>query len=71
LLQQIIPALLLMAPKLPGVVVVPLVAAARNRAVARPSEHRRQQKTSTRRWRIILQATLLQQLPLPLLDVVT
>ena len=39
--------------RLAGVVVVPLVAGARERAVARPSDHRRQPKISMLRWRLV------------------
>jgi hypothetical protein len=46
------------------------VAGAGEWAVARPSDHRRQRKISTLRWRIIRQAMLLQRLPPLLLDLV-
>jgi len=46
-----------------------LEVAAEDQVLARPSGHRRLPKISTPRWRIILQATLLQQ-RLLLLDVV-
>jgi hypothetical protein len=60
-----------MASKLPAeVVVVPLAAGERDWALARPSGHRSQRKIWMLRWRIIRQVTLLQQLPLPLLDLV-